>query len=44
MDNYTHIIHVDLAPLMLYAIEQMEENPRSGALNDLDLGDNFYCD
>ena len=44
MDNYTHIIHRDLAPLVLYAIEQMEANPRGGALNDLDLGRNFYCD
>ena len=44
MDHYTHIIHVDLAPLMIYAIEQMEIDPSGGALNDLDLGRNFYCD
>ena len=34
----------DMSILLLYAIEQMEANPRSGALNDLELGDNFYCD
>lgn len=43
MYNYTHIIHKDMAPLILYALEQMEENPRNGALNDLGLNDNFYC-
>ena len=44
MNNYTHGIHPDMAALILYALEQMEENPRNGALNDLGLNDNFYCD
>ena len=44
MDHYTNIIHIELAPLILYSIEQMEANPSGGALNDLDLGRNFYCD
>ena len=44
LDNYIYGIHKDMAPFILYAIEQMETNPRSGALNDLELGDNFYCD
>ena len=43
MYNYTHIIHKDMAPLILLALEQMEYNPKNGALNDLPLGDNFYC-
>ena len=37
-------VHPDMAPLILLALEQMEYNPRNGALNDLPLGDNFYCD
>ncbi len=41
--DYMDGIHKDMAPLLLYALEQMEENPRNGALNDLGLNDNFYC-
>ena len=44
LDKYYRSMHTDLAPLILLAVERMEENPQSGALNDLDLGDNFYCD
>ena len=40
----TYAIHREVAPLILYSIEQMEIDPSSGALNDLDLGRNFYCD
>ena len=32
-----------MAPLILLAIERMEANPQNGVLDDLDLGDNFYC-
>jgi hypothetical protein len=44
LNNYTHIIHRDLAPLILLAIEKMEANPYDGVLNDLNLNENFYCD
>jgi len=40
----TYAIHKELAPLILYTIEQMEVDPRSATLEDLDLGRNFYCD
>lgn len=43
LNNYTHIIHKDLAPLILLAIEKMDANPYDGALNDLNLNENFQC-
>ena len=36
-------IHPDMAPLILYTLEQMESNPRNDVLSELPLGDNFYC-
>lgn len=44
LSDYTHGIDRDMSILLLYTIEQMEANPRGNALNDLDLGRNFYCD
>ncbi len=43
LDGYYHSIHRDMAPLILLAIERMEANPQNGVLDDLPLGDNFYC-
>ena len=44
LNNWVHVIHPDMAPLILLAIEKMEANPYDGALNDLNLNENFYCD
>ena len=44
LNNWVHVIHPDMAPLILLAIEKMEANPYDGVLNDLNLNENFYCD
>ncbi len=36
-------IYKDLAPLILLAIEKMENNPWGSVLNDLNLNCNFWC-
>ena len=36
-------IHPDMAPLILYTLEQMESNPRNDVLSELPLNDNFEC-
>lgn len=41
MDQYYHSIHRDLAPLILYTIEQMEIDPSHDPLSDLNLNENF---
>ena len=43
MNGYYRAISTDMAPLILLAIERMEANPQGGVLDDLPLGDNFYC-
>lgn len=44
MDQWYRVIHPDMAPLILLAVERMEANPQNSVLSDLPLGDNFYCD
>lgn len=44
MDGYYRTIDLDMAPLILLAVERMEANPQNSVLSDLPLGDNFYCD
>ena len=41
MDQFYHSIHMDLAPLILYTIEQMEIDPSHDPLSDLNLNENF---
>ncbi len=43
LDGYYDGIHPDMAPLILLAIEKMDANPYDGALNDLNLNENFQC-